>query len=188
MIACEKKMPTFQGLTRVAKGSLMSSREGTATAWPGKNASCRDFCWEFWFPPFNAELVTLLCTSTYFLGIEPVPYCWWSFPTSDERNLPLAWLVGRTQMNSWKAVAQSCRIPWEGQWWKTDTHQEGAGDFFSSKVCERRAFSFIFLSKHRSFCGKMMQGNDRGWNPSLFFLCAFRSLKFACQTWNASRE
>lgn len=43
-----------------------------------------------------------------------------------------------------------------------DTHQEGAGDFCSLKVCERRAFSFIFLSKHRSFYGKMMQGNDRG--------------------------
>lgn len=179
-------MPTFQRLTRMAKGRLMSRREDTATAWPGKHPD--DFCWEFWFPLFDAKLVSLLCTSTSFLGIEPVSYCWWSFSTSDDRNLPLAWLVRRTWMSSWKAVAQSCRIPWEGQWWKKDTHQKSAGDFFSLKVCERRAFSFIFLSKCRYFYGKMMQGNDRGWNPSLFLPCSFRSLKFACQTWNATRE
>lgn len=29
-------MPTFQRLTRMAEGSLMSRRENTATAWPGK--------------------------------------------------------------------------------------------------------------------------------------------------------
>lgn len=29
-------MPTFQRLTRMAEGRLMSRKEDTATAWPGK--------------------------------------------------------------------------------------------------------------------------------------------------------
>lgn len=80
-----------------------------------------DFCWEFWFRLFDAKLVALLCTSAYFLGRGPASY--WSFFTSDDRNLPLARLVGRMRMSSWKGAAQSRRIPWEGQWWKKDTRK-----------------------------------------------------------------
>lgn len=181
-------MPTFQRLPRVANGCFMSGREDTATACLGKKCVSDDFCREFQFWLFDGKVVVLLWTSPCFLTRWPVSHCWWSFPTSDESSLPLAWLVGRLWMSWWRGVAHSCRIAWEGQWWKKNTCQEGAGKSSIWKHAgEELSPCFTFLNRDL-IRGKWCREIDRGWNLSLLFLCAFRSLKFACQTWNATSE